>query len=679
MQLRYDDQESGPATKRGISGRSEQQELRRRVALPGDGGLSSLPGDVVGFSPSDEGLCFVGPLYELCAIGLCRPALEAFCAGAAPGGAALAHTAHAAHPVTETPDGVAGFTAPQSPALRPLPPLGSLTSPLSSRLSASGVHGLVEPVIDRAYLLKILAEEVGRQFGHPLRPLVELVLNAVDASQGSSSPVVDVRVEEGRVEVVDEGEGMSLRTVLSRLLVPFATDKRPGIDLGRFGVGFFSILGFGLLHPESFALQLSTGDGREGWAMRVISGAPIPEGGTPPPPVQAFGATTARYPSTAAAGDPASLLCSIRRIEPRRGTRVRVTSALLGADAVRSYLRDALHFFPSERALIRVDGVAINDGRLISGGRLFQDPAGARGPDGAPLLGRYHVGGRGLFASISAATFHAGVKVEPCLAVAELALIDFPAAVELTEGRDALKPGPALEAVAAAFYRRLVRLADETHADRAGRDRLAEVAAQISALMLRSAGWAEVASEIALALLGPDRYLVPPDRREPVLGFFGPAITERLFVPESFWAERQWQPFLPGERELIERELEIQPPEPLAAAAARRPDLRGLAMLADRAPSPDSTMVALCRPSRRPGGRNLYTAPEWFAPGPLPCLATRRFILVREDSPAVAAPMGWRGWYALRAAFDRAAGVREPEFERDLIVGEALGTGGGVR
>jgi hypothetical protein len=53
-------------------------------------------------------------------------------------------------------------------------------------------------------------------------------------------------------------------------------------------------------------------------------------------------------------------------------------------------------------------------------------------------------------------------------------------------------------------------------------------------------------------------------------------------------------------------------------------------------------------------------------------------MLIREDSPAVADPAGWRGWYALRAAFDRAAGVREADFERDLIVGESLG-GGGAR
>ncbi|AKT37695.1 ATP-binding protein [Chondromyces crocatus] len=591
----------------------------------------------LGFAPGDAGLCFVGPLYELCAIGLCRPALEAFCAGARSVESAVSF-------LTET-DASVSFPSP---------------SPLPSPRPHGHPH--VAPVIDRAYLLKILAEEVGRQFGHPLRPIVELVLNAVDASASAQRPTVEVIVEDGHVDVLDEGDGMSLRTVLSRLLIPFATDKRPGVDLGRFGVGFFSVLSFGLAHPEGFALQLTTGEGSDGWVMRVIAGGP----------------------------DPTALLCSVRRVSPHRGTRVRVSSPLLHADAVRAYLRETLHFFPAERAIVCVDGVSINDGSLISGGQLLNDTPLGRTPPASSPSGRFHMGGRGLCASISAATFHAGVKVEPCLAVAELALLDFPDAVELTEGRDALKPGPALDAMASAFYRRLVRYAENSGADRATRDRLAEVAAQISALMLRSAGWSHSAVELATALLGPERYLVTPDRREPVLGFFGPAITERLFVPESFWAERQWQPHLPGERELLERELTIQPPESLATAARRRPDLTGLAMLAARTSTSSTTQIALCRPAPRalapidegapsPGLRPPLCAPPddlVTAAGPLPCLATRRFILIREDSPALRDPGGWRGWYALRAAFDRAAGLREPEFERDLIVGEALGTHG---
>src|SRR5512143_2193501 len=73
----------------------------------------------------------------------------------------------------------------------------------------------VAPPVDRAYLLKILEEEIARPFGHPLRPIVELVLNAADAVPRGAA--VDVEVDDGRVEVSDLGEGMDLRAILSRL------------------------------------------------------------------------------------------------------------------------------------------------------------------------------------------------------------------------------------------------------------------------------------------------------------------------------------------------------------------------------------------------------------------------------------------------------------------------------
>ena len=97
--------------------------------------------------------------------------------------------------------------------------------------------------------------------------------------------------------------------------MPFATDRVAGIDIGRFGVGFFSVLGFGLADPASFALHVETGDGVEGWSIRVVAGG----------------------------RNAASLIISLRAISPRQGTRVKIGSALLDAHHVRAYLRDALH------------------------------------------------------------------------------------------------------------------------------------------------------------------------------------------------------------------------------------------------------------------------------------------------------------------------------------------------
>jgi hypothetical protein len=525
---------------------------------------------------------FRGPLHELCAIGLSRSALAALVAG-------------------ETP---------------------------------------TPPAIDRDYLLKVLDEEAGRQFGHPLRPIVELCLNGVDASHAPGATVA-VRTAPGRVEVLDEGVGMTLGAILSRLLVPFATDKHPGVDIGRFGVGFFSVLAYGLAHPESFALDVTTGDGVGAWVLRVRS--------------------TGR--------DASALTCSVEAVHStpeaaRRGTRVTVRSALIDADALRSYLRDALHFFPAGRASITVDGTAVNDGSLLCGGRLFVDRVE---PEGAPpMLARFHLGGRGLAGGISAATYHSGVKVESCLAISELALIDFPGAVELTEGRDALKPGPEFTAVAIGFYRRLVRIAQAPQTSARDKERIAEVAAQVSSMLLQSAGFAQLAPEIARELLGPERYLVSPERAEPIVGFLGAAVAPLLFVPESFWAEREWHGHLPGERELIERELFVDPPETLAALAARRPDLEGVAVLAQRISDPRTLQVALAR------------ARATRRPCTLPCLGTRRAVLLREDCVALRSPRGWAPLYALRAAFDRASGLRESEVERDLIVSDPIGALAGV-
>jgi hypothetical protein len=493
----------------------------------------------------------------------------------------------------------------------------------------AGASGIPEPPVDRGYLLKILDEEISRPFGHPLRPIVELVLNAADAlATAPAGRVIDVYTDAGRVQVADGGEGMNLFSMLARLLLPFATDRLPGVHQGRFGVGFFSVLGFGAAHPESFALVVETGDGRCGYVLRI----------------------------GAAGRDAGAFTATIHEAAPRRGTRVTLRSALLDASSVRAYLEDALHFFPPERAVVRAAGAPLNDGALVSGGRLYEDEA-------APgLWARFHLGGRGLVPGVTAALYHAGVKVRPCYAIAELSLIDFPSAVELTEGRDALKPGPAFAAVAAAFHRRLARLGEEPDTPPEVRLRIAELAAQISALMLESAAFREVAPELARALFGGGRYLVAADRVEGVLGFLGPDAADRLFVPESFWAAREWQGLVPGERELLLDELSIEPPERLAVLARRRPDLGGLAVLAGRAA--DGVMVALTHGRRRP-------------PGPLPCLGTREAVLVRADSPAVAAPRGWADRYALRAAFDRALGVREADVERDLIVTTPLAAQGG--
>ncbi len=580
-------------------GREGSSRAYAHYGAGGDGGGNRRAAPL----PGDAGLYFLGALHELVAVGLHRPALEALCAGQ---------------------------------------------------------RDLAEPPIDRAYLLQdprrgdlppVRASRSGR--------LIELVLNAADAAR-APQPVVDVAVTDGRVEVSDAGVGMGLRATLSRLLIPFATDKRPGIDLGRFGVGFFSVLGLGLSIRRASACthhrrrRRGLGDPRRGLAQRgrgVRRARGRLGGGRASPRPRA--ARAHRRPHVLGAPDRAAA----------RDARARHLGAARDRHGPR-LLRDALHFFPASRALVLLDGAAVNDGRLISGGQLIQERVAVAPPGAAALearahledergdarLARFHVGGRGLLPSISAATFHAGVKVDACLALAELALIDFPAAVELTEGRDALKVGPEFTAVATAFYRRLIELAAASGEGRRTRDRrLAEMAAQISALMLQSAGWDEVALDPARRPARPRALHGDPRAAR------GAARVPRA---ERGRAAVRAGELLGGARvaassarrapTLLEDELEIDAPETLSALARRRAAILGGCRCSSRGRRARTRRsVALCR-SRAPAGsrRGRGGAPgagRAAAPRRAGAASLRGTAAVPRHAPGPARPRRQRG------------------------------------
>ena len=132
-------------------------------------------------------------------------------------------------------------TAPRARRDRSLPACARVALPRDAAPHA--------PPIDSVYLLKILDEEIAPTVLASAPPDGRARLNGVDSygPDATSPRVVDVALGTAQVEVRDNGAGMSLLAILSRLLIPFATDKRPGIDLGRFGVGFFSVLGYGVL------------------------------------------------------------------------------------------------------------------------------------------------------------------------------------------------------------------------------------------------------------------------------------------------------------------------------------------------------------------------------------------------------------------------------------------------
>jgi hypothetical protein len=71
------------------------------------------------------------------------------------------------------------------------------------------------------------------------RSIVELASNALDAGKGD----VEIQIKNGFYEVLDRGCGMTPEVIVTRLLIPKLSGKPdPSENIGRFGIGFFTVL-----------------------------------------------------------------------------------------------------------------------------------------------------------------------------------------------------------------------------------------------------------------------------------------------------------------------------------------------------------------------------------------------------------------------------------------------------
>lgn len=121
-------------------------------------------------------------------------------------------------------------------------------------------------------LPKILKEVITKQFSQPDRPVVEIILNAVDAGPGGDEPsTVHVRAKYNRVEVLDHGKSMDLKEILSVLILPFGTEKNKDPSrtyIGRFGIGFFSALNYCVQNPQKGTVIVRTNMNRQAYELR---------------------------------------------------------------------------------------------------------------------------------------------------------------------------------------------------------------------------------------------------------------------------------------------------------------------------------------------------------------------------------------------------------------------------
>ena len=99
---------------------------------------------------------------------------------------------------------------------------------------------------NKKYLEKILREEAIKQFKDPRRPLLEVILNSIDAKPRNFDQQyeVGIKVSGYKFSSTDYGRGIKLDEILRLLIIPFSSDKSLLEDIGKFGVGFLSTFNF---------------------------------------------------------------------------------------------------------------------------------------------------------------------------------------------------------------------------------------------------------------------------------------------------------------------------------------------------------------------------------------------------------------------------------------------------
>ncbi|MDP2908588.1 MAG: ATP-binding protein [Nanoarchaeota archaeon] len=128
-------------------------------------------------------------------------------------------------------------------------------------------------VDNRRYIEKILKEEALNQFSDYSRPMLEIILNSIDAKPNGfqGNYVVEVNVKRKKFTSADRGRGMSLDEILRLLIIPFNTEKKGIEEIGRFGVGFLSTFNYCLHNPNDVHILVDTRTGKEGYLVDFYS------------------------------------------------------------------------------------------------------------------------------------------------------------------------------------------------------------------------------------------------------------------------------------------------------------------------------------------------------------------------------------------------------------------------
>ncbi len=414
-----------------------------------------------------------------------------------------------------------------------------------------------ESAESNTYLTKILREEVQKQFSEKYRPLVELILNGVDARPRDhrGAYVVQVKISDNIFEVSDNGKGMSLSKILDTLIVPFNSDKDALADIGRFGVGFFSDLQYCLQRPGKAKVTVRTGDSKSSYELKVYARGERVE----------------------------DLQCSLGKIRSTtKGTYVSVSGIPFKEQEISWYLSSYLQFFDPRRAIIVVNGKPINVGKHRSplytvytvpvelnhkGETVTQEVR-----IGIDLVGRNKTEGdinyysQGVF--VQGQEFKFG-RID----------IDFPSAVPLVEGRDELKRDRNFYQCFQQIALALVQYAQDHNDDPWSLFCMREAIPLFMDKITRS----NISKEDAAKSCFPQKTYLVDDYT--CLGlsvnlrdFFGDEMLEKIYIPQTSAGKAYWQEILPSVMELTKDHataVEDQDEKVLERIKARQPHYVG--------------------------------------------------------------------------------------------------------
>ncbi len=380
---------------------------------------------------------------------------------------------------------------------------------------------------NKLYIEKILREEVIKQFSDNRRPVLEVILNSIDARPQNSkdSYKIDIVVDKREFISEDNGKGMSLDEVLRLLIIPFSTEKKPIDDIGRFGVGFLSTFNYCISEPKKNKIIVETK--KDNTAYKIVF-----------------------YATGEHVGD---IRMKVQKTRKRNnGTKVYI-NAQLTRHFLMDYLHSSLRNIPDYIAKISLNDTFIN----VINNKWYSSPAKMHildkdivqpvglviGADNLMLKDKEKDDSETIKAGMIRLTAQ-GVLVKEKYNNGSNCnmIISFPPAIQLVEGRDQFKINDNYYSCVNAAFRALEDHIDTNDKNRTYTAMIADlIPPMMSILKISELKTIPNMDSIRKKLFGDKEYVVNINETDELIPFYGSVINSKSFVTTAaacnYWEE----------------------------------------------------------------------------------------------------------------------------------------------